>query len=663
MSRIGVFICHCGENIGKTVDCARVAEEAKNFPGVVFARDNTYTCSEPGQAIIREAIKEHKLTAVVIGSCSPRMHESTFRRTCSQAGLNPYMCEIANLREQCSWVHSDRAEATAKAIEIVRSVVARVRNNNPLEPIRVPITKKVMVVGGGIAGIQCALDLAEGGAEVVLVERTSSLGGHMSQLSETFPTLDCSQCILTPRMVDAASNPRIKLEMYTEVEKVDGYIGNFQVTLHRKARYVDWNKCTGCGACTQKCPQKKIPSSFDEGMSKRTAISIPFPQAVPSKPTIDKDYCMKLTTGKCGVCAKICKAGAIDYEQKDEHFTVDVGAIVMATGFQVMDTDKFPYYAGGSHPNLITGLQFERIASASGPTSGEIKRPSDGKPVKTIAFVQCAGSRDKANHVAYCSKICCMYTAKHATLFKHKVHDGNAWVMCMDVRTPGKGYDEFYRRTIEHDGVHYIRSRVSRIIPDGDDLILMVADTLDGGRQLQIKADMVVLATAAVPQPDVQKMAQTMGIAYDGDGWLTEVHPKLRPVETATAGIFLAGACSGPKDIPDTVSQASAVAAKVLGLFAHPELQREPTIAKVNRCAPPLLSSCVGCFTCEAVCPYKAIERETLRARDGSTRQVAKVNAGLCQGCGTCVATCPSKSIELDGYTDKQIFAALNGLV
>ena len=630
------------------------------MPGVAYAVDYRYTCSEPGQAQIREAIAKHKLTGVVVGACSPRMHEKTFRKTVAAAGLNPYLCEIANLREQCSWVHTDREKTTEKAIQIVHSMVERVSRNVPLSAIKVPLTRRAIVIGGGIAGIQAALDIAEGGVQVVLVERSPSLGGHMSQLSETFPTLDCSQCILTPRMVEAATHPNIRLETYSEVESVSGYVGNFEVKIRRKARSVDWVKCTGCGTCWQKCPQKKLASDFDEGLARRTAIGVPFPQAVPNKPVIDRANCTKFKTGKCGVCAKLCPTGAIMYDQEDEIITEKAGAVVVATGFQVLGKEHLPAYAVGDDPDVVTGLQFERLASASGPTAGEILRPSDGKAPGTIVFVQCAGSRDAAKGRAYCSKICCMYTAKHAMLYRHKVHGGRAFVLCMDVRTPGKGYDEFYRRATEVDGVQYIRSRVARIYRENGQLVVQVADTLNGGERIDIRADMVVLGTAAIPQPDVRAMAQKLGIGYDADGWLSEAHPKLRPVETNTAGVYLAGACQGPKDIPESVAQASAVAAKVLGLFAATELSRDPVVAKVNRCAPPLFSTCIGCFTCAAACPYKAIERDEIRDRKGNLiKTVAKVNSGLCQGCGTCVSLCRSKSIDLDGFTDEQVLAAL----
>lgn len=663
MSRIGVFICHCGENIGKTVDCPAVAAAARRIPGVAYAVDYRYTCSEPGQAQIRAAIKQYSLTGLIVGACSPRMHERTFRKVATAAGLNPYLCEIANLREQCSWVHADRSAATAKAIAIIRSAVARVQCNTPLLPIHVPLTRRALVIGGGIAGIQAALDIADGGVEVILLERASSLGGHMAQLSETFPTLDCSQCILTPRMVEAASHPKIRLETYSELERVDGYVGNFQVTIRRKARYVDWSKCTGCGTCWQKCPQKKIAAEFEEGLGRRTAISIPSPQAVPNKPVIDRANCLKFKTGKCGICQKLCPTQAVNFEQKDEFFTEAVGTIVVATGFQTLGKEYFELYAGGDHPDVITGLQFERLASASGPTGGEIRRPSDGQEPRTVVFVQCAGSREPATGRAYCSKICCMYTAKHAMLYRHKVHGGRAFVLCMDVRTPGKGYDEFYRRAVEQDGVNYLRSRAARIYPENGQLVVEAADTLNGGERLELRADLVVLASAAIPQSDVRTLAQKLGIGYDADGWLSEAHPKLRPVETNTAGIFLAGAAQGPKDIPDTVGQASAAAAKVLGLLSNQDLQRDPIVARVRRMPPPEYSTCLGCFACAAACPYQAIEKEEIKDRHGEwIKTIARVNAGLCQGCGTCVSVCRSKSIDLDGFTDDQMCSALEAL-
>ncbi|MBI4862118.1 MAG: CoB--CoM heterodisulfide reductase iron-sulfur subunit A family protein [Candidatus Riflebacteria bacterium] len=663
MARIGVFVCHCGENIARTVDCAGVAAASLEMPGVATAVDYRYLCSDPGQALIREAIVKVGLAGVVIASCSPRMHEKTFRRAAEAAGLNPYLCEIANLREQCSWVHTDRDQATRKAIEIVRAHVARARYNAPLVPVRVPLTRRALVVGGGIAGIQAALDIAEGGVEVVLVERSPSLGGHMAQLSETFPTLDCSQCILTPRMVEAGTHGRIRLEAYSEVEKVEGYVGNFQVSIRRKARYVDPNRCTGCGACWQQCPMKKLKSVFDEGLGKRTAIGVPFPQAVPNKPVIDRENCIQFKTKKCGRCQKACPVGAIDFDQQDDLVTEQVGAIVAATGFQVLGKEAFPLYADGDHPDVITGLQFERLASASGPTGGEIRRPSDGEIPRTVVFIQCAGSREPALGRGYCSKICCMYTAKHAMLYKHKYHPGRPIVLCMDVRTGGKGYDEFWRRATEQDGVLYIRSRSARVYPSGGRLVVQAADTLLGGERMELEADLVVLATAMVPQPDARALARKLGIGYDSDGWYSEVHPKLRPVECASAGIFLAGACQGPKDIPETVAQASAAASKVLGLFAARELLREPLVSRVHRAPPPVHSICGGCFACEQVCPYRAIEREEIRDRKGNLiKVVARVNAGLCQGCGTCVAACRAKAIDLEGFTDEQIVAALGAL-
>jgi heterodisulfide reductase subunit A len=599
------------------------------------------------------------------------MHEKTFRRAADQAGLNKFMCEMANIREHCSWIHDDRDEATEKAIDTARTIVEKVKTNRPLETIRIPVTRRALVIGGGIAGIQAALDIADGGAEVVLVEKEPSIGGHMSQLSETFPTLDCSQCILTPRMVEAYQHPNITLHTWSEVEEVDGYIGNFTVTVRKKARSVKADLCTGCGDCQQVCPARRTPSEFDAGLSKRSAVFTPFPQAVPNVPIIDREACTLfkgrgkgLAKDACGKCSEACLKGAIDYDQEDELVKEAVGAIVVATGFQLYSIGReqpeglkgYGEYGYGEVPDVIDGLQFERLASASGPTGGEIRRPSDGKVPQTVVFVHCVGSRDPEKGMKYCSKICCMYNAKHAMLYRHKVHDGKAVLFYMDIRAAGKGYDEFTRRAIEEDGAQYVRGRVSRIYRDGDAVKVIAYDTL-AGEQVAVTADMMVLATAMRPQTGAKDLAQKLSISVDEHGFINEAHPKLRPVETSTAGVFVAGACQAPRDIPDSVAMASAAAAKVLGLFSKDELEREPAVAVVNE------QTCIGCMNCQHVCPYGAIEQRHICVVDEHVeRNVAYVNPGLCQGCGTCEAVCLSNSVELETFTDQQVFSEINAL-
>ena len=665
MSRVGVFVCHCGKNIASTVDVVRVAEEAGKMPGVVHSVEYVYMCSDPGQEMVRSAIREKNLDGVVVAACSPEMHEKTFRRAAAQAGLNPFLLEITNVREHVSWVHSDRRAATEKAIDLVRATVERVKRNRPLTPIKVPITPRALVIGGGVAGIQAALDIADAGHEVVLLERSPSIGGHMAQLSETFPTLDCSQCILTPRMVECASHPKIQLMTYSELESLDGYIGNFTATIRRKARFVDPDKCTGCGLCSEKCPSRKTPSEFDAGLSTRKSIYTPFPQAVPNIPVIDRDSCLYFKTGKCKICEKVCYTDAIRFDQEDEIVEVDIGAVVVATGFDLYTIDKKPEtspykgygeYGYGKIPDVIDGLTFERMASASGPTAGEFKRPSDGKVPETVVFVACVGSRAPEKGIDYCSKICCMYTAKHAMLYKHKCHDGRAIVFYMDIRSGGKTYDEFVRRAIEEDGVVYYRGRVSRIYEEKGKLVVLGADTL-AGRPVRVEADMVVLATAIAAQQDAPSLAQKLAIQYDRYGFFSEKHPKLAPIETNTAGIYLAGACQGPRDIPDTVAQASGTGAKVAGLFSNRELTREPVVARVDSMA------CDACFFCVDACPYGAIERVEIKDAKGNViKEAARVNEGKCQGCGVCLSVCRPAAIDLDGYRDEEIFAEIHSL-
>ncbi|MBP1665216.1 MAG: dehydrogenase subunit [Bacteroidetes bacterium] len=664
MSKIGVFVCHCGENISATVDCAKVAETAGKYDGVTFSVDYKYMCSDPGQTIIKNAIKEKGLTGVVVASCSPRMHEPTFRKACAEAGLNPYMCEMANLREHCSWVHEKNDSTTEKAIDLVRILVEKIKYNQSLDAIKVPVTKTALVIGGGIAGIQASLDIANTGHQVILIEKDPSIGGHMSQLSETFPTLDCSQCILTPRMVEVAQHPNITLYTYAELESLEGFIGNFKARIRKKSKSIDEKLCTGCGLCTTKCPNKKIPSEFNEGLGTRTAIYVPFPQAVPNKPVIDRIHCTYYTKGKCRICEKVCPTQAIRFDQEDQIVEAEIGAIVIATGFTVKQPDFFPEYGYGKYPDVITGFQFERLASASGPTLGEIRRISDGKTPEKIVFVACAGSRDQAKGIPYCSKICCMYIAKHAMLYQHKVHNGKSFVFYMDIRAGGKMYEEFVRRAIEDDGVNYIRGRISRIYEKNGKLIVNGADTLLNAMPVEIEADMVVLATAGVANEGAEELAQKLHVSYDSYHFFAEAHPKLKPVETNTAGIFLAGACQAPRDIPESVAMASGAAAKVAALFSQDELTREPLIAFVNRQPAPVYSSCVGCFLCVSACPYQAIEKEEIKNRAGDViKSVAKVNPGLCQGCGTCVAFCRTKSIDIQGYTHQQVYSEVMALL
>ena len=661
MQKIGVFVCCCGSNIAATVDVQAVSDALAKEPGVVFSTNYQYMCSQAGQDMIQEKIKEYGLTGVVVCSCSPRMHEATFRKTCEKAGLNPYMVEIANIREQCSWIHKDKATGTEKAIILGRAAIAKVHLNAPLTAGTSPVTKRALVIGGGIAGIQTALDIAEAGFPVDIVEKKPTIGGKMTQIDKTFPTLDCAACILTPKMVDAAQNENINIISYAEVESVKGFVGNFHVTIRKKARFVDETKCTGCGLCTEKCPQKKVPNEFNLGLDNRRAIYIPFAQAVPKVATIDPNYCTMLKTGKCGVCSKVCTAGAIDYTQKDELIEQEYGAIVAATGFEPISMEKFDEFAYSQSPDVVTSLEFERLMNAAGPTGGTLLRPSDGTHPHTLVFVQCVGSRCDGGEKGkpYCSKICCMYTAKHAMLTREKYPDTDVYVFYIDVRTPGKNFDEFYRRAVEDYGVHYIKGMVGKVVPENGKLKVQASDLL-GGQQLHIDADMVVLAAAIEPDKSARPLATMLTASMDTNDFFTEAHPKLRPVESPTAGVFLSGACQGPKDIPETVAQAGAAAAKVIGLLAKDQLTCNPCVASSNELM------CNGCSACEKVCPYGAItyidkdfrgpNRTTLR------RRVAQVNPAVCQGCGACTVACPSGAMDLKGFSNAQIMAEVDAI-
>ena len=631
-----MFVCHCGVNIAGVVDVERVAEEMRHYPGVVFSTTYQYMCSDPGQNLIRQKIEEEGLDGVVVAACSPSMHEETFRSVCRDY-FSEYRCEMANIREQDSWVHESE-EATEKAIKILKATVEKLKGNEDFEPILVPVEKKVLVIGGGIAGIQAALDIADAGYKVILVEKEASIGGHMAQLSETFPTLDCSQCILTPKMVSVSRHPNIKLLAYSEVTEVSGYVGNFEVKIRQKPRYVDVDKCTVCGDCEDACPVV-VPNAFEMDREPRKAIYIPFPQAVPSTYTIDRDACLGLAPLTCAECREKCEADAINYDMMPRIIEEKVGAIIIATGYDMYDKSNLVEYGYGDDDDIITSLEFERMLSASGPTGGNIIKPSTGKPPKKVVFIQCAGSRDR-QHMPHCSSICCMYTAKHALLYKHHVHDGEAYIFYIDIRATGKGYEEFIANVMEEERINYVRGKVAKIFREGDDIVVWGVDTLTG-RKVEVRADLVVLAMALVGKETTRDVAKLFKVAVDEGIFLKEAHPKLKPVEALSRGIYYAGCAQAPKDIPAAVAQASAAASKALALISKDELEKDPLIAVVDE------EHCSGCGVCISVCPYGALQR----GPDGKAHCIE----ALCEGCGTCAAACPSNNIEMRNYRDEQI--------
>ncbi len=653
--RIGVYVCHCGTNIAGIVDVVDVAEwagEQLEQRGVVVSRDYKFMCSSLGQELIQNDIKEQGLTRVVVAACSPHLHEATFRTACSKGGLNPYLCELVSIREQVSWVHTDKAAATEKSKAVISGGVERVIHHQPLEPLHVPIHPATLVVGGGIAGIQAALEIADAGFPVYMVEREPSIGGHMAQFDKTFPTLDCSACILTPKMVSVGSHPNVKLLTNSEVVRVDGYVGNFTITIRKKARCVIEDLCTGCGICQEKCPKKVIDTIYEAGLGYRKAIYTPFPQAVPKYPVLDKPNCTYFLKGTCRACEKFCPTGAIDFTQEDEYITVQVGNCILATGYDLFDPRRITNYGYGRLANVFTSLEFERLSNAAGPTNGEIVLRDGVTQPKSVGIVHCVGSRDR-NYNNYCSVICCMQGLKFAHLVKERT-GATVYNFYIDMRTAYKAYDEFYQRVLE-EGTLFVRGKVAditdaaRLPGEEGKIIIQVEDTLVG-HQRRIPVDMVILSAGLEPRHDAKELARLFGLSCSADGWFIEKHPKLDPVATMTEGIMIAGCIQGPKDIPQSVAQGAAAAARVLGRIQQGEIALEPVRATVDQ------DKCSGCRICNTMCPFSAIIFH-------EDRMVTEVNPALCQGCGTCVAACPAGAISGTGFSNEQILAQIEGLL
>jgi heterodisulfide reductase subunit A len=651
--KVGVYICHCGSNIAGVVDVEDVAKWAgENLENVTVSREYKFMCSSLGQELIEDDIKNEGLTRVVVGACSPHLHEKTFRRACSNAGLNPYLCQMTSLREQVSWVVEDKDAATAKAKAMVSGAVRRVQLQEELEPTEVPVNPATLVVGGGIAGIQAALELADAGNPVYLVEREPSIGGHMAQFDKTFPTLDCAACILTPRMSEIGAHPNINLLTWSEVEEISGFVGSFHARIKKKARFVDEEACTGCGICIEKCPKKVVDDVFEVGMGLRKSIYRPFPQAVPNIPVIDTESCTYFERGKCKACELFCPTNAIDFEQKDTYLDLDVGNVILATGYDLFDVKKMPQYGYGRLANVFTSLEFERMCNASGPTDGRILLRDGVTEPKSVVIVHCVGSRDE-NYNKYCSSICCMSALKFGHLVMERT-GAEVYSCYIDMRTNQKGYEEFYERLLE-EGMHFIRGKVAEITDaarteeEEGKLIVQVEDTLLG-KQRRIPVDMVILMAALEPRSDSREVGLQFGIACSMEGWYTERHPKLDPVATMTDGIFIAGAAQGPKDIPATVAQGAAASARVQGMISTGIVKIEPIVATIDA------ERCSGCKICNNLCPFNAIEFLV-------DNEVSYINSALCKGCGTCVAACPAQAISGAHYSNEQIFAEIEGLL
>lgn len=651
--KVGVYICHCGSNIAGVVDVEEVAKWAgENLDNVGVSREYKFMCSSLGQELIEEDIKNEGLTRVVVAACSPHLHEKTFRRACENGGLNPYLCQMTSIREQVSWVIEDGEVATEKAKAMVAGAVRRVQLHEELEPKEVPVTPATLVVGGGIAGIQASLELADAGHPVYLVEREPSIGGHMAQFDKTFPTLDCAACILTPKMSDVGAHPNITLMSYSEVEEISGFVGNFDVRVKKKARYVNEELCTGCGICIEKCPKKVVDDVFEVGMGVRKSIYRPFPQAVPNMPVIDTESCTYFERGKCKACEIFCPTDAIDFEQQDSYVDLEVGNVILATGFDLFDVKRMPQYGHGRLANVFSNMEFERMCNASGPTDGKIVLRDGVTEPESVAIVHCVGSRDE-NHNPYCSAVCCMAALKFGHLVMEKT-DAEVHSCYIDMRTNQKGYEEFYNRLLE-EGMHFVRGKVAEVtdaarIPEEEGkLIVQVEDTLLG-RQRRIPVDMVILMAGLEPKADAREVGLQFGIACSMEGWFTERHPKLDPVATMTDGIFIAGASQGPKDIPATVAQGAAASARVQGMVTKGTVMIEPVVASINE------DQCSGCRICNTLCPFNAIDFDVEKA-------VSVINEALCKGCGTCVAACPAQAISGAHYSNEQILAELEGLL
>ena len=647
-TRIGVFICHCGLNIAKSVNVKVLREAVSKFPGVVYAVDYEFTCSETGQKMIRDAIKEYNLNRVVVASCSPKLHELTFRRVVKEAGLNPFLFEMANIREHCSWAHLHEPEkATEKAVHIVKSAIERCKYLDEIGEKEESVRPSALVIGGGIAGVTAAVSLADFGFEVHLIEKLPWLGGKATQLGKAFPTEDCGVCV-TPKQPEMdrkcfykrqiLAHPQIKTYTSSTVRMLSGYIGHFTAQIEKMPRYVNEKLCIACGECEKVCPVE-VPNEFDLGLSKRKAVYLPFIQAVPHIYALDMNHCTK-----CGECVKICPTKAINLEEKPSYTDVEAGTVIVAVGFEEFEPKGLFGY--GNYQNVITQLKLARMMDSSGPTLGKVIRPSDGHTPRHVVMLQCVGSRDKATHI-YCSKICCTIALKHARSLKMMNPKTDVTICYKDIRPFGRNYEDLYT-DCQSLGVNFIHGDAKEVTEDTNKNLKVNVDLATGGKKV-IETDMLVLASALVPPKDITQVSRTLNLSLSPDGFLMELHPKLAPIDTNIDGIYICGACQGPKDIQESVTQALGAVARATPPMAAGKIKIDLAKAIVDE------NLCIGCANCVAMCPYSAIEMEP--------SGIARVIEIACKGCGVCAAECPARAMQLRHFTDRQLFAAVEGIL
>ena len=638
---IGLFICDCGKNISGVIDTAKLKEHFKNYPNI-YVFGNQYLCSESGLNELISEIKEKKISRVVIAACSFKLHGLLFRKTIEQAGINRFLISFANIREQNSWVHPDEPyKATQKAIDQINMAIEQVKLLEPLKVQYSTVIPATLIIGGGIAGIKAALLIADAGYKVYLVERDLTIGGHMALFDKTFPTLDCSICILGPLMSEIKDHPNIKLFTYSEIKKVEGYVGNFDITIKKNPRFIVEDNCVGCfDICRDVCPIEIEDTFFP-----RKAIDIPYPQAIPLFPNILQEYCIG-----CKACQQACgDRNAIDFDQEPEIVQIKVGTIIVATGFKNFDPSLLAEMNYQKYPDIITTMQMERMLNNDGPTKGRIIRPSNGQIPKKVSFILCVGSRNKKIHHEYCSQVCCNVAIKQAILLKTEYPDIKITIYYIDIRAVGKNCEEFYNRAREVFGIRFIKSNVSTVLKsDTNDKLLIRGEDVIENRLFENETDLAILAVGTEPADGTDELSQILNISQDPYGFLLEKHLKVKPSETSVNGIYLAGMIQGPKDIPTSIVQAESAAAKAVSLTAAGRVELDPHIVYFDS------EKCDLCRLCENICIYNAINIE------GKELYVVQAN---CTGCGACAAMCPQDALYIPGFRKTQISAQISAIL